>query len=117
VWAFLFLRHLAALSAPPFPSRQTAQAKELKKMRIANVVYVTEATGIPQEVEIEAELKGLGFDPRWNVAAATSQGWPTPQRAALELMQRGAHRVDFTVARWEPEGGLTLLDSHMKRAC
>jgi hypothetical protein len=64
-------------------------------MRIANVVYVTEATEIPQEVEIETELERLGLDSRWNVASSLAQGWRTPQRAALELMQRGAHRVEF----------------------
>lgn len=85
-------------------------------MKIANVIYVTQASSVPLEVELDAELARIGLDPSWNIPVAGAKGWQSPQSAALELMQRGAHRVDFCVARWEAEGGLTLLDSHMKRA-
>ena len=77
-------------------------------MRSGNVIYLTEATRIPPEVEPEKELVGKGMDPRWNLLAASSPGWLSPLDATLELAKRGAHGVDFRTATWVVDSGLEI---------
>lgn len=85
-------------------------------MREGTVVYLAGAKELDLAADVEGALAGAGFDPAWTEVSAPGAGYYTPQRAALELVKRGAAKVTLRCAWAKGDGTLAVSASRARLA-